>query len=29
LVGIGGRSGTGKTTLARKIAHRIGAAPGR
>src|SRR5690606_16708658 len=24
----GGRSGTGKTTLARKIAHHVGAAPG-
>ncbi len=28
LVAIGGLSGTGKTTIARAIAHRIGAAPG-
>ena len=28
LVAIGGQSGTGKTTLARAVAHRIGAAPG-
>ncbi|MGD9512130.1 MAG: AAA family ATPase, partial [Geminicoccaceae bacterium] len=28
LVAIGGRSGTGKTTLARNIAHHLGAAPG-
>lgn len=28
LVAIGGYSGTGKTTIARAIAHRIGAAPG-